>query len=80
VAACHVGDLGIGERADELAQRVRRPLGRGVGEGEDVRVRLADRPILRGDLPAALAPQQANAGLARGNLLDDLVRAVGRSI
>ena len=43
-------------------------------------VRLADGAILRGDLAAARAVEQADPRLALGDGLDELVRAVARGV
>ena len=74
--AAAVGDLGIGERADELAQRVGRPRRIRVRERDDVGIRPRDGEVLCRNLPAARALEQRDARLARGDLPDDLVRAV----
>ena len=62
--AAHVADLRVGEAADELAKRIRLPLGVGVGECEHVARRLADGAVLRGHLPFARAAEEPHARLA----------------
>ena len=74
--AADVGDLGIGERADEQSQRVGRPRRVGVRERHDVGLRARDSEVLRGYLAAARALEQPDALLTRLDLTDDLVRAV----
>ena len=51
--AADVRDVLVGEVADELAQRVRRPLRVRVGERDDVARALADGVVQRGELAAA---------------------------
>src|SRR5439155_20896752 len=63
-ASANVGDVGIGEGADELPQRVGSPGRVGVGEGEDLAARLAHGAVLGRDLAAARAAEEANARLA----------------
>jgi hypothetical protein len=75
-----VPHLGIRERAHERPQRIRPPLSVRVRERDRVARRLADRTVLRGDLPLARAAEEAHARLPRGDLLDDRVRAVGRAV
>ena len=52
-AAADVGDVRVGERGGELAQRVGRPGRVRVRERDHVAVRLAHGAVLRGDLAAA---------------------------
>ena len=79
-APAHVGDVGIGERAHELRERVGCPGRVGVGEGDDLPGRLAHRPVLRRDLPAARAADQAHTRLACREGGDELVGAVARRV
>jgi hypothetical protein len=51
-----------------------------VGEGDDLSRRLADTSILRGDLASALAADELDARVLRGQPSDDLVRRVGRGV
>ena len=76
-AAADVGDLGVGEVGDELAERVGRPGRVRVGEGEDLAGRLADGPVLGGDLAPARVHDQPDAG---AEPLDELVRPVVRRV
>ena len=78
--AADVRDLGVGEVGDEPAKRIRRPGRVRVRERDDVAGRLADRPILGCDLPATRAVEQADARLAGGDRLDELVRPIGRGV
>ena len=78
--AADVRDLGVGERANQLGERVRRPRRIGVGERQDLAVRLANRPVLRGDLAGARAANQPYAGLAGHDRLDQLVGAIVRRV
>ena len=78
--AADVPDLGVGEVARELAERVRLPLGVRVRERDHVARRLAHGAMLGGDLPAALALEQPDARLAGGDLADDVVRPIGRAV
>ena len=78
--AADVGDLGVGEIGHEVPERIRCPRGVRVREGDHVAGRLADRAVLSGDLPAARAVEQADARLAGGDGLDELVRPVGRRV
>jgi len=74
----HVKVALIGEGADELAQRIRRPRRVGVGEGDDLARSLADGAVLCCDLAAALAGEEAHATLAEG--AHEVVRAIGRGV
>ncbi len=78
--AADVGDVLVGEVADELAQRVGRPRRVRVGEGDDVARALGHRTVQRGELAAARQREQADARIVGGTLLHDLVRAVGRAV
>ena len=80
VTAADVGDIGVGEVAGELSQRVGLPLGIGIRKGQDLPFRLAYGKVLRRDLAAARAPEQPHTRLVRGDRFDELVRAVGRFV
>src|SRR2546430_570171 len=79
-ASADVGHVRIGEAADELRQRVRRPRRVGVREGKDLTLRLAHSEVLRRDLPGARAAEETYAWLRSGNPFDSLVGVVSRGI
>src|SRR6266536_3739750 len=70
--AADVRNLRVGEAADQLAERVRRPGRVRVGEDEDLAARLWDGVVLSRDLPAAGAADQPHPRFA----FDELVRTV----
>ena len=73
--AADVGDVRIGEVADELAKCIGLPGAVRVGERDDLGVRVAHGAVLRGDLAAALVADHARAGRR-----SELLRAVGRGV
>src|SRR5205814_1201322 len=72
-----VGDVGVGEAANELAQCVRSPGGVRVAERDDLAFGLADRAVHRRELSGPLAREELDAPVVAP---DDLVRAVGRAV
>ena len=76
----HVADLRVAEAADELPQRVGLPARVRVGERDHLGIGLGHGAVLRGRLPGALHAQELHVRRARGELLDDLVGAVGRAV
>jgi hypothetical protein len=76
--AADVGDLGIGEVADEPAQRVGRPGAVRVREGDDLAPGLRHGVVLRRHLPAARRTHEPHPALPVG--ADEVVGAVGRRV
>ena len=76
--AADVRDVGIGEDADELPQRVGRPRRVRIREGHDLAVGLADGPVLRGHLAAARVRDHDDARVLQGDLLGAVGRRIGR--
>ena len=72
-----VRDLRIGEGAHERPQRVRRPGAVGVGERDDLAVRLAHRAVLCSDLATAWIRDHLHAGKLQCDLLGAVRRRVG---
>ena len=75
-----VADLGVGQVPGECAQGIGPPLAVRVGEREDLARGLADRAMLRSDLPLARALQELDAGILRCDLADERIGEVGRAV
>ena len=78
--AADVRDVAVGEVPYELAQSRGRPRRVRVREREDLAAALPHGAVLRRDLAPALATEEADARLACGDRLDQLVGTIRRGV
>ena len=78
--AADVGDIRIGEAADERAEGVGLPEGVGVREGDDLALRPGHRGVLRGHLALPGPGEQAHTRVLPGDRLDGRVGPVRRAV